>query len=118
MRIVGQKPGVEASRKLAERMMTEPVGRIANPSYTEDEQRIIFAFRLATARNPSSREVAVLKHIFDKQLATYRQDTKAALQLLAVGESPRNEQLQTAELAAWTIVASVILNLDETVTKG
>ena len=37
---------------------------------------------------------------------------------LAVGESPRDEELDPAELAAWTMVASVILNLDETVTKG
>jgi hypothetical protein len=109
---------VEASRKLAERMMTEPVGRISNPSHTMTEERIVFAFRLATARYPSTREVAVLKRIYDKQLAAYRQDMKAVMQLLAVGESPRNEQLQPAELAAWTIVASVILNLDETVTKG
>jgi len=100
---------VEASRKLAERMMTE--------AKTSDE-RIILSFRLATARRPSEREIAVLKRIYDKQLAIYRQDDKAALRLLATGESARNERLDPAELAAWSIVASVILNLDETVTKG
>ena len=42
---------------------------------------------------------------------------QAALKLLSVGESPRDEKLDAAELAAWTMVASVILNLDETVTK-
>jgi hypothetical protein len=100
---------VEASRKLAERMMTEA---------KSVDERIVFAFRLATARPPSEKELAILRNIFHKQLEVYRQDPKAALALLAVGESPRNEQLPAAELAAYSIVASVILNLDETITKG
>jgi hypothetical protein len=101
---------VEASRKLAERMLTEGGG-------TTDE-RITFAFRLATARKPTSKELTVLHKILDRQLDVYRQDGDAAKKLLAVGDSPRNEKLDVAELAAWTTVASVILNLDETVTKG
>jgi hypothetical protein len=48
----------------------------------------------------------------------YCKDGRAALKLLSVGESQRDEKLDVAELAAWTTVASVILNLDETVTKG
>jgi len=100
---------VEASRKFAERMMTEA---------KTTEERISLGFRLATARNPNEKEIAVLKKVLDKQLAVYRQDAKAAMKLLAIGESRRNEELEPAELAAWTIVASVILNLDETVTKG
>jgi hypothetical protein len=100
---------VEASRKLAERMMSEP----ATP-----EERIAFAFRLATARRPQSGEIAVLRKIFDEQLGVYRKDRDAAVKLLGVGESGRNENLDPVELAAWATVASVILNLDETVTKG
>jgi mono/diheme cytochrome c family protein len=100
---------VEASRKLAERMMTE--------AGTPDE-RIAFAFRLATARRPSAEEVGVLRQVFERQLGKYRADAAAARKLLAIGEAPRNERLPEAELAAWTIVASMILNLDETVTKG
>src|SRR5262249_25259608 len=96
---------VEASRKFAERMMIE--------AKTTDE-RIALGFRLATARKPTEREIAVLHKVLEKQLAAYRQDTKAAAKLLAIGESRRNEEFQSAELAAWTIVASVILNLDET----
>jgi hypothetical protein len=42
----------------------------------------------------------------------------AALKLLTVGESRRDDRLPAEELAAYTIVASVILNLDETVTKN
>ena len=101
---------VEASRKLAERMLMLE-------GKTPDE-RIAFAFRLATARPPSARELTVLRKVLDRQIAVYSKDPAAALKLLAVGESPRNENLDVAELAAWMTVASVILNLDETVTKG
>jgi hypothetical protein len=101
---------VEASRKLAERMMTE-VG-------SDPADRIGFAFRLSTSRAPSQREVEILSRMFDEQRAAYAADGDAAIKLLSVGESPRNESLDVSELAAWSIVASVILNLDETVTKG
>jgi hypothetical protein len=101
---------VEASRKLAERIMTQ-----AGPS---PDERITFAFRLATARRPTANELAVLRRIFDEQLAVYRSDTQQALKLLSAGESPRNETLDASELAAWAMVASVILNLDETVTRS
>lgn len=101
---------VEASRKLAERIMGEE-GKTT-------EERIAFAFRLATARRPSVKETAVLTRLFDTQLAAYRQSAPAAEKLLAVGESKRNSSLDVTELAAWTMVASAILNLDETVTKG
>ncbi len=100
---------VEASRKLAERMMKQA---------ESTDERIAFAFRLATARRPSAKEVEILSRVFNRQLNVYRQDPKAALRLLGVGEAPRDERLPAAELAAWTVVASVILNLDETITKG
>ena len=101
---------IEAARKLAERMMTEggasPGGRIA------------FAFRFATARMPSENEAEALVRLFEKQRARFAAAPEQAAALLAVGESPRNEKLDAAELAAWASVASTILNLDETVTKG
>lgn len=101
---------LEASRKLAERMMLE--------AGSSPEERITLAFRAATSRRPTVRELTVLQEIFQQQHAAYEQDRGAALKLLSAGESPRNEQLDPVELAAWSMVASVILNLDETVTKG
>src|SRR5438045_2956461 len=72
---------VEAARKLAERMLTEP-GPAAPP-----EARIAFAFRLATARVPSLAERAVLRDVFEADLAKFRTDPAAARKLLSVGES-------------------------------
>ncbi len=58
------------------------------------------------------------KKLYEEQLASYRQNPEAALKLITVGDSPRNEKLDPAEHAAWTMIGSVLLNLDETVTKG
>ena len=76
------------------------------------------AFRLATARAPKALELAVLKNVFDRELQTYRANPQSAAKLLSVGESPGNESLDKAEHAAWTMLCSAILNLDETVTKN
>ena len=51
------------------------------------------------------------------QLARFRATADAAEKLLGVGEAPRDDRLDAGELAAYTAVASVILNLDEAVTK-
>ncbi len=100
---------VEAARKTAERMMLE-----GGQAPTE---RIAFGFRLATARQPNEREREVLLNSFHRYLDEYQTSRDAALQLLSEGESPRNESLDVSELASYTAVASLIFNLDETVTK-
>ncbi|MDZ4859813.1 MAG: PSD1 and planctomycete cytochrome C domain-containing protein [Candidatus Hydrogenedentes bacterium] len=102
---------VEAARVLAQRMMKEV-------DAGDPAARICYAFQLATARVPNDDECAILTKIFGDQLAVYRANTNAALELLSVGESKRDEMLDPAELAAYTTIASMILNLDETVTKG
>jgi hypothetical protein len=101
---------VEAARFLAQRMMTE-----ASPTPAE---RITYAFRLALARRPSDAEVKVLSGLFEKQRMRFAAQPEETLKLLGIGEAKRNEALDPTELAAWTAVASMILNLDETVTKG
>ncbi len=94
----------------AERTMTE-----AGPQVKD---RAPYAFRLATARQPSDLEASVLVRQYEAQLAAYRDDVESAKKVLAVGESPVSENLDPAQLAAWTLVANVILNLDETMTKN
>ncbi len=101
---------VEASRKLAERLLTEAGPAPANASHW------LSAWPRRASR--SARELAVLGKLLDQQLAAYRQNPDAVKKLLGVGESPADGKLDPAELAAWTTVASVILNLDETITKG
>ncbi len=100
---------IEAARAMAERTLRDG-GKGTNG-------RIVYLFRLALAREPSGRERKVLRDLYAQQRTNYRKDKKAASQLLHVGESKVDEKLDPAELAAWTMVASAILNLDETVTK-
>ena len=101
---------VEASRKFAERILKEG-------GATMDE-RLTFAFRQVVARTPTPRERKLLRQLVEEQLADYRRRSDKAEALLKVGESPREAQLDPSELAAWTIFASTLLNLDEALTKG
>ena len=100
---------VEASRKLAERLIRE--------AETPDD-RLNLAFRLVLARRPTAGEMDVLRQVHREALAKFRADKEAATKLLSVGESPRDPKLDAAELAAWSAVAGVVLNLDEAVTRG
>ncbi len=100
---------VEASRLLAERMLTEGG---ATP-----QERVSFGYRLATAREPTAEETRVLVDGFRHHLDRYQTDRTAALKLVSEGEHPRNQALEVAELASYTTLASLILNLDETITK-
>jgi hypothetical protein len=99
---------VEAARKLAERMLRGGV---------TPEERLMFAFRVVLARRPTSAELRILNAGLSRHLEHYREQPKAAEQLIVVGESPRDEKLDAAELAAYTATANLILNLDETITK-
>jgi hypothetical protein len=100
---------VEAARAMAQRALLE--------GGTDESARIGFAFRLATARKPNGRETGVLSDLLHSRLDAFRKDRRAAAKLVAVGETARDARLDVAELAAWTTVASAILNLDETITK-
>src|SRR5262249_33795820 len=101
---------VEASRAFAERIMTKG-GNNAN-------SRIAYVFRLATSRKPGADEVKALLNVFNQELAEYQKDKTAAEKLLGVGDFKNRTDLDKAELAAWTTIASMILNLDETITKS
>ena len=68
-------------------------------------------------RKFSKPERAVVRRTLDQALAAYQREPAAAQKLLAVGESPADAQLPVPELAAWTLVASQVMNLDEALTK-
>jgi hypothetical protein len=100
---------VEAARGFAERILQRS---------GDDEERIVWAFTSATARVPDEREAAVIARALTRERARYAADGAAALELLSLGESLRDESLLVAEHAAWTRVAALLLNLSETVTKN
>jgi hypothetical protein len=100
---------LEAARALAQRILRE--------KGLDREGRLRFAFRLCTARTPDEREVRVLVRVLDLQWKNYLRDRQAAKELLGVGELPRPATLDGAELAAWTAVSNLLLNLDETITR-
>jgi hypothetical protein len=100
---------VEASRKFAERMLKEGG---ATP-----QARIEYAFRLALARSPKPEEQKILLDALDQFSARYQAKLDAALKYISGGNSPRDPKLDPVELAAYTSVASLIFNMDETITK-
>jgi hypothetical protein len=101
---------VEAARVLAQRLMAE--------GGSSPIERIAFAFKLCTARAPRERELATLLRIYETQRAHFQQHPEAAARLVRVGEAPRPAGIDECELAAWTAIGNVLLNLDETITKG
>jgi hypothetical protein len=100
---------VEASRVFAARIVREG-GR------TEAE-RIAFAFRQVLQRPPAPHEVELLQKLYQQHLNQYQADEAAARALLAVGDAKPPEGIAPAELAAWTSVARVMVNLHETMTR-
>jgi len=92
--------------------------RILHEGGTSTQARLKWAWRQATLRPPQSDELAVLKNLVEKHLKEYRADRASASALLKVGSAPLPAHLDEAELAAWTSVARVILNLHETVTRS
>jgi hypothetical protein len=100
---------VEASRKLGERMMRE--------GGASAEERITFGYRLALAHNPSPAQERLLLGALREWTAGYRAHPENARQFLAHGRSAVAADLDAPEFAAYSGVASLLLNLDETITK-
>ncbi len=101
---------VEAARHLAERM-------IKNGGATSNE-RLQYGFRLVTSQNPSPAELEVLQEAYTEDFQLFQKDEAAAQKLLQVGESPVQQGVDRVELAAYTSVARLLLNLNAAITKG
>ena len=80
--------------------------------------RLVYAFELATARQPDEEESKVLLSTFHTHLKEFTANQEAAESLIRIGELPADETFAAAELAAWTMLANLLLNLDEVLTKG
>ncbi len=100
---------VEAARFLAERMITE--------AGDTPEERLNHAFQLSMSRLAKPEELAILSQLYEQELTGFQQEPGRAEELLKVGNFPANAELDKVELAAWSTVASVILNMDEVITK-
>jgi|UniRef100_UPI003784A90A hypothetical protein len=100
---------VEAARFLAQRMIKE--------GGTSIESRLTHGFRLLLGRKPSQHELQVLTTAVERSIKDFTKDAEAAKQLLTFGEAKTDDKLSAAELAAYTTVASTLINLDETITK-
>ncbi|HSU66129.1 MAG TPA: DUF1549 and DUF1553 domain-containing protein, partial [Tepidisphaeraceae bacterium] len=101
---------VEAARVFAVRILKE--GGSAAPD------RLNWAFESVLNRKPRPEEADVLLSLYRKHLAEYTQDKGAAAKLLGVGDAEAPKDLDVSELAAWTSVARVVLNLSETITRS
>jgi hypothetical protein len=101
---------VQPAAALARRMMGEAKG--------SDTDRATYGFRLCVARKPSALELQLLLTLYKENLAKYRKDGAGAKALAMSGLPEPPKSMKIAELAAWTVVANVLLNLDETITKG
>lgn len=99
----------EASRLLAANMMA---------ASTDHRERIINAFRVATSRLPSEEELGVLLDLFETESGYFDANLAAAEAFVSIGEYPLPTNYELSELAAYTVVASAILNLTETIMKG
>ena len=101
---------VEAARHLAARVL-------AAEGLT-DNQRVARVFRIVTSRVPQSNELAVMLGDLDFHRKAFEKNPEAARQLLTVGQKPSAPELNVAELAAYTLIANTILNLDEAITEN
>jgi hypothetical protein len=101
---------VEAARIFAVRILTECTG--------DASQRITWAVQQVLQRKPSATELKTLSSLFAQQLADYQKEPAAAAELLKTGAAPVAASLNPSELAAWTHIARVLLNLHETITRS
>jgi mono/diheme cytochrome c family protein len=100
---------VEAARAFAQRILKE--------GGADNAARLRFAWRTALARMPADKEIEILARTLDAQLLTYDKDKTAAAALVKIGDLPKPDGINESELAAWTALGNVLLNLNETITN-
>jgi len=100
----------EAARGLAERAIAD--------GGASDESRIEWLYRTLLSRRPTSDEAAVIARSLKQQRAIFEGDVDAAAKAISAGESTPKKVASAAETAAWTMVANLLLNLDETVCRN
>ncbi|NID11530.1 DUF1553 domain-containing protein [Fibrivirga algicola] len=102
---------IEAARVMAQRVTSRPINENRNKAIVDA------FFRRVISRPARTQEVALMQQLYDEELADFKRNPKRAQELLTVGEYPIDKQQNPAELAAWTVVASTIMNFDEAIVK-
>jgi hypothetical protein len=110
LQLLNDTQHVEAARILAERIVTEGGATPAD--------RVKFTYKVLLARTPTDKELAIVTGELAKHLERYAKKPDDAAKLLAVGDRKANPKLKADEVAAWTLVASMLLNLDEALTRN
>ncbi|MDP7276454.1 MAG: DUF1553 domain-containing protein [Planctomycetaceae bacterium] len=101
---------VEISQSLARRIVSQ-----GGPTTA---QRAAFGLRLATGRKATPRQISILAALFASELAHYKTRPQAATEVATQPRGPLPPMADPATMAAWTVVANVLLNLDQVLTKG
>lgn len=101
---------VEAARALAQRAL--------GADATDDEGRLRWTWRRVVGREPKSEEIAMLSSLLQSHRQHFGGQREAATALVGVGNAPRDEKHDAAELAAWTSIGRTLLNLNETVSRN
>jgi hypothetical protein len=127
--LMNNKTFVEASRFLAERMLkvdwigenaspaSEAHGHLSQPKPVELQRQLVHGMQLMTGRSPRPDELALLTQAYRQFKKKFSQQASLANELLSVGEKPRDQALPLVEHAAMTMTASLLMNLDGTITK-
>ena len=100
---------VESARTFAEKILKSDRKR--------DEDKISFAFDHALTRKPSNEEIKVILDLLKNQRERYREDEKAAIELLKTGMKAYDTSIEVSELAAWTSISRTLLNMYETTAR-
>ena len=101
---------VEAARAFAQRLIKE--------GGKDTATRINYGFKLALSRPATQPELQVIERVLGDQLTRFRNDPDKAKEFLAVGETARDETIDPVDHAAWMVVGQLLLNMDETLTRG
>ncbi len=110
LQLMNDTQHIEAARALGARVLIE--------GGADDHSRMEWLYRTVLSRSPEPDELRVAVESLAGHVARYGADPEAATKVISHGESKPPQQIPPSELAAWTLVANMILNLDETLTRN
>jgi hypothetical protein len=108
--LLNEEQYLEAARGLAQRALSE--------GGQTTESRLCYLFALATCRRPDATELAELTAALKDQRKEFARDPQAAGRFIALGTTKPDAAIDPVELAAWTMIGNLVLNLDEVINKG